>query len=162
MMIIGYHEERCREWVQSEPDPDLLEGVVFTDFDRHPRAERKTMWLEIMKDVADVGAYDTTLLEVVARESPVLTEKVVGCLIQHGLIGDLLQNNAVTPELIAGGVEDLLTPLGSTDWGTRWWEKDRLAQLQPLLDAWTEEERVRFRNRLGGKLFKVLRGGIQQ
>lgn len=162
MMITGYHEERCREWVLSDPDPDLLEGVVFTDFDRHPRAERKTMWLEIMKDPADVGAFDTTLLEVVARESSVLTEEIVGCVIQHTLIEDLLQNDAVTPELIADGVEDLLTPLGFTEWGHRGWEKDRMAQLEPLFDAWTTEERVRFRDRLGGELIKVLRGEIQQ
>lgn len=154
-MIIGFHEKRSQRWIETDPEGALLEGVLFSDFSRHPKVEEVRLWLTIQKKPSEVGQYDETLLKIAAKSASDFTPKVIKAAISRGMAERLATNEAVTPELVAEGVRELW----KIDTRNQGWvseDQDRLAQIQPLINRWDADQRERFEDQLGGVLQEEL------
>lgn len=138
MLTSGFHEERCRKWLNDEPDPDVLEEVV-TDQDIHTREGLQAQQYITVKK--PLGFNDGTLWRVTAESSPVLTPAVVRATLAWA--EELAGNDALTPELLAEAVT-------ATDEGQLWIEGStaRRDSLLTLLRHWDEERVSAFEQEL--------------
>lgn len=100
----GYHERRTRKWLMGKPDSDVLEELLgLKDGGISTKAALEARRYITVKKPFIEGFQDRTLLEVTAKDSPVLTGEIVGALLD-GFAGRLALNEALTPSLLAEGI----------------------------------------------------------